>query len=340
MATGARSFIRARHAPRHFVESNVMSSSFRPPRSPLAARGQIDHHVADMTATFAADVTLAAAQEALAAANQWLPIDGDLSRTLGELVETNSTGPLRLGYGAWRDLLLGCQFHNGSGELITAGGRTMKNVAGYDLTKLMVGQHRCFGTVVTVTTRTYRRPERAVLIELPPDLSMVRNLLTTPLRPQWAALTSESLFCGYLGDSSTIAFYAKEASTLSPRRAHERDLSEDISHRQALWRAEPGEGGFRASVPPARVMHFVQAAHLRNWVADPCFGVVIGPCENARRSVLATAARGTAGVITFFDSYGVAVNLPAEPPVIALLQRLKRQLDPSGSLRPLPVNPI
>jgi len=317
-----------------------MSSSFRPPRAALVAPGKIDHHVADMTATFAADVTLAAAQQTLAAADQWLPVDGDSSCTLGQLVETNSTGPLRLGYGAWRDLLLGCQFHNGTGELITAGGRTMKNVAGYDLTKLMVGQHRCFGAVVTLTTRTYRRPEQALLVELPPDLSLVRNLLTTPLRPQWAAITSESLSCGYLGDSSTIAFYAKEASTLNPHGVHPRNLSEDILHRQALWRAGPGEGAFRASVPPARVMHFVQAAHLRNWVADPCFGVVIGSCENSRRSVLTTAARGAAGVITFFDKHGIAVNIPAEPPVIALLQRLKRQLDPEGALRPLPVNPL
>ena len=62
------------------------------------------------------------------------------TKALGRLVEHNSSGPLRLGYGAWRDLLLGCQFHNGRGELITAGGRTVKNVAGYDLTKFMVGQ--------------------------------------------------------------------------------------------------------------------------------------------------------------------------------------------------------
>ena len=77
--------------------------------------------------------------------------------------EQNSTGPLRLGYGAWRDLLLGVQFTNGRGELITAGGRTVKNVAGYDLTKFMVGSHGVFGRLVTITTRTYRRPDRALV---------------------------------------------------------------------------------------------------------------------------------------------------------------------------------
>src|SRR5687768_7374581 len=71
----------------------------RPNREMLVARDGIDHHAADMTATFGADVTLAAAQNALARHGQWLPIDGEKNVSLGELVSHNSTGPLRLGYG-------------------------------------------------------------------------------------------------------------------------------------------------------------------------------------------------------------------------------------------------
>src|SRR5438128_2074404 len=138
-------------------------SDFRPNRQPLVFPGDIDHHVADMTATMAADVTLAAVQAKFESTEQWLPIDGDPSLPVGQLVENNSTGPLRLGYGAWRDLLLGAQFANGRGELITAGGRTMKNVAGYDLTKFMVGQGGVFGKIVSITTRTYKRPTGAIL---------------------------------------------------------------------------------------------------------------------------------------------------------------------------------
>src|SRR3954452_18449445 len=138
-------------------------NDFRPNREPLVPPGGADLHARDMTATFAADITLRAAQDLLREYNQWLPIDGDPDTPLGTLVDHNSTGPLRLGYGAWRDLLLGVQFTNGKGDLITAGGRTVKNVAGYDLTKLMVGQHGVFGKLVTLTTRTYRRPEAALL---------------------------------------------------------------------------------------------------------------------------------------------------------------------------------
>src|SRR5882757_3137583 len=163
----------------------------RPNRAPLVPPGGMDLQARDMTATFSADVTLAEAQRKLAEIGQWLAVDGDTSWTLGRLVETNSTGPLRLGYGAWRDLLLGCQFLNGRGQLITAGGRTVKNVAGYDLTKFMVGQGGVFGRIVTISARTHLRPAGAILARFPADVWQVNRLLPTPCRPQWAALTRE-----------------------------------------------------------------------------------------------------------------------------------------------------
>src|SRR5688572_23305182 len=182
-------------------------SDFRPDLQPLVAPGAIDHHVGDMTATVAADVSLRRVQEEIAGAGQWLPIDGDPDLSVGDLVETNSTGPLRLGYGAWRDLLLGAQFHNGAGELITAGGRTVKNVAGYDLTKFMVGQRGVFGRLVTVTTRLYQRPAGAILAMFAPNPRMIGRLLPSTARPQWAVLTADALLCGYVSDERTLAFY-------------------------------------------------------------------------------------------------------------------------------------
>src|SRR4051812_33509853 len=126
---------------------------FRPQRPPIVPPGDMELHERDMTATFSADVTLAAAQERLAAIGQWLPVDGDASWTLGRLVEINSTGPLRLGYGAWRDLLLGCQFLSGRGELISAGGEAVKKGGGYGPTQVLVGPAGGFGPLVAVTKR-------------------------------------------------------------------------------------------------------------------------------------------------------------------------------------------
>jgi len=248
----------------------------------------MDLHVRDMTATIAADVTLGDVQAAMAEQHQWLPIDGDPSRPLGELIEHNSTGPLRLGYGAWRDLLLGVQFINHRDELITAGGRTVKNVAGYDLTKLMVGQHGQLGKIVTLTTRTYRRPAGAVVATFPPDLSLVQNLLPTPLKPQWMLLSPDALTCGYLGDDLALNFYRVKLAEAKPLSIHARTLAADIAERTERFR-----GGIRVSVPPVKVQEFVAAASLSGWIADPVFGIVL--CDTADVEALRDIAKRVGG---------------------------------------------
>ena len=287
----------------------------------------------DMTATFAANVTLDAAQARLAQQNQWLPIDGDPSAPLGHLVESNSTGPLRLGYGAWRDLLLGCQFTNGTGELITAGGRTVKNVAGYDLTKFMVGQHGVFGRVVTITARTYRRPDAALLATFAPDVKRLSALLTTPARPQWSVLTADALLCGYLSDARTASFYEAELPRHRPLRVERRSVEDDVRHRQEVWR----NSGFRASVPPASIKRFAEQARVASWSADAAFGVIVGSCDASQQSTLERAAHDVGGSILFFDPSGKPLRLTSDPGVQRLLERLKIAFDPGGALAPIAV---
>ncbi len=247
----------------------------RPPRSPLVPPGGADLHERDMTATFSADVTLDDAQRQLAAIGQWLPIDGDPDLSLGELVDRNSTGPLRLGYGAWRDLLLGVQFLNRRDELISAGGRTVKNVAGYDLTKFMVGGRGMFGRLVTLTTRTYRRPAGSIAIDLPPTPLKINELLLTPLRPQYAMLTPAGLRLGYLGDERTLSYYREHLPSLSPTATVERSVDDDIADRRSQWCGFAGPT-FRASVPPANLLAFTRDLPMERWSADAAFGIVVG----------------------------------------------------------------
>ncbi len=250
----------------------------------------MDLHVRDMTATIAADLTLGDVQAAMADQQQWLPIDGDPSRPLGELIEQNSTGPLRLGYGAWRDLLLGVQFINHRDELITAGGVTVKNVAGYDLTKLMVGQRGELGKIVTFITRTYRLPAGAVVATFPPDLAIVANLLPTPLKPQWMLLNADSLTCGYLGDDLALNFYRVKLAEVKPLSIKARTLAADVAERTERFR-----GSIRVSVPPAKVLEFASDASLMHWIADPVFGIV--RCESDDIGSIREAAKRLGGSV-------------------------------------------
>ncbi len=221
---------------------------FRAQQDRLVAPGQIESHVADMTATVAADVPLKLVQDHLAKFDQWIPIDGDARLPIGRLVETNSTGPLRLGYGAWRDLLLGCQFRIAGGQLITAGGRTMKNVAGYDLVKLMVGQRGMLGELVTVTCRTYARPAAALVAEFEPSDRWVGEIIATPLRPRWAVLRADALVCGWMDDERTVSLFERLAGEQNPRQIRRWSLGEDIEYRAGIWKAEGNH--FRAAVGP------------------------------------------------------------------------------------------
>lgn len=309
---------------------------YRPDRTPLVEAGEMDLQAQDMTATFSAEVTLAEAQRKLAEIGQWLPVDGDASWTLGRLVEMNSTGPLRLGYGAWRDLLLGCQFRNGRDELITAGGRTVKNVAGYDLTKFMVGQGEVFGKIITLTTRTYLRPTGALLARFAPDPWQVNRLLPTPCRPQWAAMTADAMWCGYLGDERTIAYYREALPSHRPIEIVGRSVEEDVAYRAELWRAAGAEGSFRASVPPTKVLEFVSEAAIADWSADAAFGVVVGMADKAQQAEIAAAARRLGGSALFVEGGRVRVELEAG--VSELLRRLKGAFDPGGKLLPVPGN--
>jgi glycolate oxidase FAD binding subunit len=291
-----------------------------------------------MTVTAAADVTLEELQRRLAAVGQWLPVDCiDPRQTLGELVERQPTGPLRLGYGAWRDLLLGCQFLNGNDELITAGGRVVKNVAGYDLTKFMAGSFGVFGKLLTITARTYRRPEFALSAFFEPDVKRLNQLIPSGCRPQWSMLDRQQLICGYLGDERTISYIESRLAEWRPTRVEPRwQISEDQTFTLIFDRGRDVPR-FVASVPPAKVMEFANAAAVQSWHADPAFGLVVGyPLEEAARAKIIEAARKVGGSVTFFNADGAAAQIGAPAGPAAMLKKLKAAFDPHGRLNPLP----
>jgi len=320
------------------VLSVVMEETeFRVPREPLIAPGGIECHVRDMTATVSADTTLGDFQRELAGHQQWVPIDGDSSQSMGTLVSCDSTGPMRLGYGAWRDLLLGVQFLNGRGQLITAGGKTVKNVAGYDLTKFMVGQRGIFGRLVTLTMRTYRQPQGAILARHSPDPTLVGKMIPTSLKPYWAVLTKEALLCGYLGDRPALDFYRKAIGQAGVIERIERTLDEDIAHRARLW-VKDGAITFRASVPPAALAEFVARIPVEGWSADAAFGIVVGALPDDREVVrLRESAAAVGGTLrTYHGLYGQPIELSTNPGERKIIERLKNAFDPDVTLQPLP----
>jgi FAD/FMN-containing dehydrogenase len=307
----------------------------RPDCQPWVKPTEIQWQSADMSVTVGADVTFAALDES---ADLWTAIDclGDRNSTIGRLVECNSTGPLRLGFGGWRDLLLGAQFHNGRGELITAGGRTVKNVAGYDLTKLIIGQSGVFARVAAITMRAYRRPDDALLVEWSPSAQHFHRLMASPCRPQWGVLTADALTCGYLGDAPAIDYYAREIAAWQPTRVQRHGVKADAEWRREHWRWNDGaDWAMRASVPPARIAHFAKRAALNDWAADPAFGVVLAKVQPESAAVVTRAAADVGGRAWFW-SEGKLAAIVCSVEEYAIFKRLKEAMDPDNLLAPLP----
>lgn len=125
-----------------------------------ALNGIIDHAIGDLTITVAAGATLASIQNHLAHSDQFLPLDPNYPQdaTLGGIVATGDAGSWRHRYGGLRDLLLGISFVRADGTAAKAGGRVVKNVAGYDLMKLLTGSFGTLATITELTFRTYPRP--------------------------------------------------------------------------------------------------------------------------------------------------------------------------------------
>ena len=149
----------------------------------------IEHAVGDLTVTVEAGMKLAELQTILHSQQQFLPIDPLYPNraTIGGIVATADTGSWRQAYGGVRDLLLGLSFIRADGKIAKAGGRVVKNVAGYDLMKLFTGAYGTLGLISEVTFRTYPLPESSQTLlligegnKIATALQTIRNSSLTP----------------------------------------------------------------------------------------------------------------------------------------------------------------
>jgi glycolate oxidase FAD binding subunit len=121
---------------------------------------------ADLVASVQAGTPIETLRRRLADEGMWLALDppGRPERSLGSVIATATAGPLRHGFGPVRDHVLGCTVATGDGRLVKAGGRVVKNVAGYDLTKLQVGGFGGFGIIAEAHLRLRALPRADVTL--------------------------------------------------------------------------------------------------------------------------------------------------------------------------------
>jgi glycolate oxidase FAD binding subunit len=156
----------------------------------------IEYEPADLTVTVEAGVRFSRLQELLRAEGQFLALDPPATpdSTIGGIIATNASGPLRFAYGTARDLVIGTRVANPDGHLTRAGGRVVKNVAGYDLNKLYVGSLGTVGVLVELSFKLAPiPPAQALIVGRFEGAGSARSLLNAVLHSPLSPMAVELL---------------------------------------------------------------------------------------------------------------------------------------------------
>jgi glycolate oxidase FAD binding subunit len=326
----------------------------------------VEHNAGDLTAVLQAGVPLAAAQETFAAAGQMLALDpplgrpapaGEAAATVGGIVATGDSGPLRHRYGAARDVLLGITVALSDGTIARAGGKVIKNVAGYDLAKLFAGSFGTLGLILDVVVRLHPRPPRTCSLvartEDPAALGGAASALAhAPAQMDCLDVSWEQGGGEVLARFGGAACEVQAASAVRLIEGCGLDSTVMEGNDGELWerqrrrqRTAPAEGVIvRVSGLPAELPRIIRATERAGgslagragfgllWVDLPVGGGdLAGRVEELRRDLAPFACT----VLDAPDEVRNKVDVwGPDPSALAVMRRLKGRFDPAGVCSP------
>ncbi|HST96257.1 MAG TPA: FAD-binding oxidoreductase [Geodermatophilus sp.] len=310
----------------------------------------VEHVAGDLTVVAEAGVRLADLQAQVGRAGQLLGLDPpEDGATLGGVVSANASGPRRLRYGTTRDLLIGITVVLADGTVAHAGGKVVKNVAGYDLGKLFTGAHGTLGVVVSTTWRLHPVPpaRRVVTLELPDaaaagpvSVALARSTLT-PSAVELIAGADRTARLVVLFESiaESVAGQAGAAVALLGGGEESEDLPEDFGRRpggadDVLLRLAHAPASLSAVLGalPAGTALAAHAATGVTYAAVPA-GEAVDALPRLRAAI--APQDGTAVVLRAPDA--VRERLDHWGPVgdsLDLMRRVKERFDPERRMSP------
>jgi glycolate oxidase FAD binding subunit len=328
-----------------------------PPDAELSTEGLdaiVEHNAADLTAVLQAGVPLARAQAAFAEAGQMLALDPPGERaTVGGVVATADSGPVRHRYNAARDLVVGVRVALPDGSVARAGGKVIKNVAGYDLPKLMSGAFGTLGVIVEVSVRLHARPERRLTVEgrgtdpaalvaaastlahLPLEAEALDLRLdgregavlvqcTGPSSSERAATASRAL----AGAGLEVSTLEDDAAAWTAQRLGQRAAAPD----EAVLRVSTTQQGLAAVLAAARARRcraVARAALGLAWITLPADAEAVRELRAGLAPAPAVLLDGPVSLRAAVDPWG-----EADPSALELMRRVKARFDPLGTCNP------
>jgi glycolate oxidase FAD binding subunit len=227
----------------------------------------LEHEAGDLTCTVEAGIRLSTLNAALARHGQRLSLDPPGDPTVGALLALNASGPLRHRFGAPRDLVLGVTLVLADGTIASSGGKVVKNVAGYDLARLVCGSHGRLALIGRASFRLHPAPRasRTLVVETDDPASAVSALRRSQLEPS-------ALDVLHPGRLAVLFEGAEKAVESQLARAHALVGGDEADAR--VWeesRARQGSARGRIRFEPGRLAEAL--ATLPEAVARPASGV-------------------------------------------------------------------
>jgi glycolate oxidase FAD binding subunit len=334
----------------------------------------VEHDHANLTATVQSGITLAASQQITAGSRQFVPFDVPNPRrsTIGGIVAANLNGARRVCYGSVRDLVIGMKVALPTGEHIKAGGKVVKNVAGYDMCKLFVGSLGTLGIITELTLRLTPLPEAEATLAVSGSLMQLSEfageILDSVLLPSaivlWTSETNSSSEAPQLdwqmavraeGFAEHVGRHLRDLQLMAERLGLSTAAYSDTAH-EKLWAGICDfpllghELVFRVMAPRSAIPDLLQGA--QNWdatdsgpaiVADIAGGAIwIGSNQTklaaARFAQLRSQAAQHKGHVVLVDAPAdLKRNLDIWGPTPAaffLMRRIKQQFDPQRLMNP------
>jgi glycolate oxidase FAD binding subunit len=318
--------------------------------------GVVQYEPGDFTLTARAGTTLAELASATLPHRQFLALDpfGDVNGTLGATVATAASGPMAYAFGSPRDNVIGLEVVTGDGAVVRCGGRVVKNVAGFDLTRLFTGSWGTLGVITEVSVRLRAVPAvdetyALAVDERPEPLArLVATLRVASIAPFALELVSPTLASHLsLGSATTLLVrLGGNAISICAQRNVLATLGDVRQVATEVWRAarsaEPsGSYVARLSSLPSRMASlWTQAREATAGVADTM--VIASPGRGVARCIIPGDAQDAARRLARCDASVIFERLPAElwnelaPAAVndRLSRGVKDRFDPSHVLNP------
>jgi len=358
-AASALAHAAAREQPARFVGAGTKLDWGRPldsapiPLSTLGLDRILEHNAGDLTASLQAGVSLVEAQRAFGAEGQRLALDPPLDggATIGGIVATGDSGPLRHRYGTPRDLVLGVTVALSDGTIARSGGMVIKNVAGYDLAKLFAGSFGTLGLILSVNVRLHALPvATATALGAGGDAGLIataaQGLAAAPLELEALDVAWRHGRGGLLArcaGAQAVRRAGRAAALMAQLGLEQVDVTADdeaLWARQRAGQRSPDQALVRLAAPPSGLADVLRAAEAGG-------GTVVGRAALGSsyvtldpEAISALRQRVPAGTVTTVLDAPVAIREQADPwgftdaSALALMHRVKARFDPAGICNP------